>query len=165
MMTMPLSDTILVVDDDGDNRERLVEYLQAKGFTVYGARNGVTALRRADALRPRVILMDLAMPTLDGLETTRRLRANASLRETTIVAVTAGACETRREDADRAGCNFFFQTPPDLTTLAKFVHSLLHPTEARSWAVPHLSRRPPVEAYERHNDIFEQDNLSTYLTR
>ena len=63
----PRADAILVVDDDADSREMLVEYLQAKGFTVHVARHGVTALRRADALRPRVILIDLAVPELDGL--------------------------------------------------------------------------------------------------
>ena len=82
------ADPILIVDDDADSREMLAEYLLAKGFMVYAATHGVTALRRADALRPRMILIDLAGPGLDGLETTRRLRANASLRDTTIIAIT-----------------------------------------------------------------------------
>jgi CheY-like chemotaxis protein len=93
---MPLSDAILVVDDDTDSREMLVEYLQRKGFTVQAAPNGVTALALADALRPRVILMDLAMAERDGLETTRRLRVNANIRDTAIVAVTARSLATDR---------------------------------------------------------------------
>jgi CheY-like chemotaxis protein len=93
---MPLSDAILVVDDDTDSREMLVEYLQRKGFTVQAAPNGVTALALADALRPRVILMDLAMAERDGLETTRRLRVNANIRDTAIVAVTAHSLATDR---------------------------------------------------------------------
>jgi CheY-like chemotaxis protein len=62
------ADSILVVDDDADSREMLVEYLQVKGFTVHESPNGATALDLADALRPRLILKDLAPPELDGLE-------------------------------------------------------------------------------------------------
>jgi CheY-like chemotaxis protein len=134
------ADAILVVDDDADNREMLVEYLQARGFTVYAARNGVTALRRADALRPRVILMDLAMPTLDGLETTRRLRANASTRDATIVAVTGHTMTTDREAAHRAGCDFFLPKPYDLTTLTNFLDGVLHTSATR----PQTAGRLPL---------------------
>src|ERR1700674_3687149 len=107
IMAMSLSDSILVVEDDTDNREMLVAYLQLRGFTVHAAPDGEMALALADANRPRVILMNLSMPSLDGLETTRRLRANASIRDTKIVALTARALATDREAAHCAGCNFF----------------------------------------------------------
>ncbi len=136
VMVMPLADAILVVDDDTDTREMLVAYLQALGFTVHSAPNGATALPLADALRPRVILMDLAMPGLNGLDTTRRLRANADLREATIIAVTGYAMATDRVAAHRAGCDFFIPKPYDLTTLAHFVAGLLHP---RPVTAPRLS--------------------------
>ena len=86
--TPPLADAILVVDDDAYSRDMLVEYLEFKGLTVHAAPDGATALALADALRPRVILMDLAMPTLDGLETTRRLRANPNTSAATMRAFT-----------------------------------------------------------------------------
>ncbi len=139
MMAMPLSDSILVVDDDADRRETLVEYLLCKGFAVHAAPTGATAVDVADVLYPRVVLIDLDVPTLDGLETTRRLRADARLREATIVAVTAGSCATDREAAYRAGCNFFIPKPYDLTTFATFVDGLLSTSTARSGAPP---RRP-----------------------
>jgi CheY-like chemotaxis protein len=135
---MPLADAILVVDDDTDTREMLVAYLQVQGFTVHAAPNGGTALPMADALRPRVILMDLAMAGLNGLETTRRLRANTDLREATIIAVTGYAMATDREAAHRAGCDFFIPKPYDLTTLAHFVDGLLHPAAARPPIAPEL---------------------------
>jgi CheY-like chemotaxis protein len=138
-MSLPFSDSILVVDDDVDNREMLVEYLQLRGFTVRAAPNGATALPIALSLRPRVILMDLAMPELDGLETTRRLRANASLRDTTIIAVTTRTLATDREAAHHAGCNFFVPKPLDLTTLANLVDGLLHPSATRPATAPRLS--------------------------
>ena len=132
MMTMPLSDTILVIEDDADQRELLVEYLEVKGFTVHESPNGATALGLADAVRPRLILMDLLLPELDGLETTRRLRANENTREATIIAMTARALANDRETAHRAGCNFFILKPYDLPTLAHFVDGLMRPSSPRS---------------------------------
>src|ERR1700730_689513 len=125
MKTTPLSDGILVVDDDADSRAMLVEYFLSSGFTVHAAPDGATALELADAFRPRVILMDLAMPRLDGLETTRRLRANARSGDATIVMVTARAFPTDRDSAYRAGCNFFVAKPYDLAALSKLVEDLV----------------------------------------
>jgi CheY-like chemotaxis protein len=131
VLAMTLADSILVIDDDTDNREMLVAYLQVQGFTVHASPDGATALALADALHPRVILMDLGMAGLDGLETTRQLRAHASLSDATIVAVTGHVFATDREAAYRAGCNFFIPKPYDVVTLAKFVDGLLHPSAAR----------------------------------
>jgi CheY-like chemotaxis protein len=125
MNTPPLSDAILVVDDDADSREMLVEYLQDNGFTVHAAPNGETALALADALRPRVILMDLSMPNLDGLETMRRLRVNPSTRDATIVMVAARLFIGDRNAAHRAGCDFFIPKPYDLPTVATLVAGLM----------------------------------------
>jgi CheY-like chemotaxis protein len=131
LVTPPLADAILVVDDDADNREMLAEYLASAGFTVHTASNGATALELADAFCPRVILMDLAMAGLDGLETARRVRANASTRGATIVMMTARECATDRDAADRAGCDFFIQKPYALPTLAKLVDGLVHSSATR----------------------------------
>jgi two-component system, cell cycle response regulator DivK len=125
MNTPPLSDAILVVDDDADSRPRLVEYLQDKGFTVHEAPDGATALALADALCPRVILMDLAMAGLNGLEATRRLRANPSTRDATIVMGTARVFIGDRNAAHRAGCDFFLPKPYDLATVAMLVAGLM----------------------------------------
>jgi CheY-like chemotaxis protein len=131
MMILPLSDSILVVDDDADSRELLVEYLQFKGFTAHAAPDGATALGLADALRPRVILMDLALPELDGLETTRHLRANSRTRNATIVAVTGRVLAADRDAAQRAGCDYFVAKPYDLAALASLVASLFSASPAR----------------------------------
>jgi two-component system, cell cycle response regulator DivK len=131
MNTLPLADAILVVDDDADSRDMLVEYLEFKGLTVHAAPDGATALALADALRPRVILMDLAMPTLDGLETTRRLRANPNTSAATIVMVTAHVFVADRIAAHRAGCDFFVPKPYDIAAVAQFIDGLLHPSAAR----------------------------------
>ena len=125
MNTLPLADAILVVDDNADSRAMLVEYLEDKGFTVHAAPTGEPALALADALRPRVILMDLSMPNLDGLETTRRLRANPSTRDATIVMLTARAFIGDRNAAHRAGCDFFVPKPYDLPTVATLIDGLM----------------------------------------
>jgi two-component system cell cycle response regulator DivK len=118
-------DPVLVVDDNRDGREMLVEYLQFKGFNVREASDGATALDLAAAIRPRVILMDLAMVELDGFETTRRLRENARTKDAIIVAVTARAFAADRNEAHRAGCDGFISKPFDLATLADYVDRIL----------------------------------------
>jgi two-component system cell cycle response regulator DivK len=125
MNTAPLANAILVVDDNADSRAMLVEYLEDKGFTVHAAPTGETALALADTFRPRVILMDLSMPNLDGLETTRRLRANPSTRDATIVMLTARAFIGDRNAAHRAGCDFFVPKPYDLPTVATLIDGLM----------------------------------------
>jgi two-component system cell cycle response regulator DivK len=125
MNTLPLADAILVVDDNADSRAMLVEYLEDKGFTVHAAPTGETALALADTFRPRVILMDLSMPNLDGLETTRRLRANPSTRDATIIMLTARAFIGDRNAAHRAGCDFFVPKPYDLPTVATLIDGLM----------------------------------------
>jgi CheY-like chemotaxis protein len=125
MNSMRSRDPVLVVDDNPDGREMLVEYLQFKGFNVREASGGAAALALAATIRPRVILMDLAMVELDGFETTRRLRENASTRDTIIVAVTARAFAADRNDARRAGCDDFISKPFDLATLADYVDRIL----------------------------------------
>src|ERR1700681_791838 len=125
-MNTPLrANAILVVDDDADSRAMLVEYLQAEGFTVHAAPTGEAALALADTLRPRMILIDLSMPNLDGLETTRRLRANPNTREATIVMVTARAFIGDRTAAHHAGCDFFIPKLYDLPTVATLVADLI----------------------------------------
>ena len=119
-------DPILVVDDDPAGREMLVAHLQFKGFNVHQASNGAAAIALASTLRPRVILMDdLPMGDLDGLETTRRLRANASTKHAIIVAVMRRALVTDRNAAHRAGCDGFISKPFDLTTLAEYIDRIV----------------------------------------
>ncbi len=128
---------ILVVDDNADGRDMLVEYLQFKGFTVREASTGAAALALAATLRPRLILMDLAMRDLDGFEVTRRLRAEPSTNDAIIVAVTARAFATDRDEAHRAGCDAFISKPFDLATLADYIDRILQQRRSRSRGTPY----------------------------
>jgi len=102
---------VLIVEDYDDARSMYVEYLRMSGFRVAEAANGVDALRRAFELLPDVILMDLALPRLDGWEATRQLKADGRTRHIPIVALTGHALASHVEGARQAGCDAFVSKP------------------------------------------------------
>lgn len=102
---------ILVVDDRLENREVLTKLLAPLGFDLDEAANGEEALARVADRRPDLVLMDLIMPVMDGIEATRRLRQSAELHDLVIIACSASAFEFNREDSLAAGCNDFLSKP------------------------------------------------------
>jgi two-component system cell cycle response regulator DivK len=117
----PLVPSILVVDDFPDGREMVAEYLAFRGFSVLQASTGAEAIELARRHRPRVILMDLGMPGLDGWETTRLLKADARTKGCMIIALTAHALTTQHSSALKAGCDAVIAKPFDLAALADTV--------------------------------------------
>jgi two-component system, cell cycle response regulator DivK len=116
---------ILVVDDHTDSREMLVHYLRQNGFIVVVATNSTEALQQAEAERPHVVLMDLALPgVLDGWETTRQLKAHPRTRDVVVLAVTAHSHAAAHEKALFAGCKSVFVKPLDLPALAQEIERL-----------------------------------------
>lgn len=99
----------------------LAEYLAMCGFTVHEAKDGVEAINVALDVRPRVVLMDLMMPRMDGWEATRRLKADERTKDATVIAVSAYSQQDDRQDASRAGCAEFIPKPVDLERLADAV--------------------------------------------
>ena len=111
-MTKPkLQPLVLVVEDYQDAREMYAAYLEFSGYRVAEATNGVEALERAHALKPDIILMDLALPKMDGWEATRQLKADARTRDIPIVALTGHALAGHAEGAKAAGCDAFVTKP------------------------------------------------------
>lgn len=108
---------ILIVDDHEDSRiiTRLV--LEQAGFEVSEACTGPEGLRLAIEERPRLVLVDIMLPGMDGFELSRRLRANAATRETRLVALTARADRRTREESLLAGCDAFLAKPVHLAAL------------------------------------------------
>lgn len=102
---------VLVVDDYEDARDMYSEYLTFSGFRVVEARTGDEALEKAFTLLPDLILMDLSLPGLDGLEATRRLKADSRTRTIPVVALTGHALSSHSEGARRAGCDSFVTKP------------------------------------------------------
>lgn len=102
---------VLLVDDFEDAREMYAEYLSFSGFDVLQAANGVQALHCATERLPDLILMDLALPLMDGWEVTRRLKADSRTANIPIVALTGHALSLFLEAAQRAGCDAWITKP------------------------------------------------------
>jgi CheY-like chemotaxis protein len=102
---------ILVVDDQIDNRDWLMKLLTAIGFSVRTAENGETAIRTWEKWNPQLILMDVHMPIMDGLEATRRIKADPRGKETVIVTLTASALDDERQAAVQGGADDFLTKP------------------------------------------------------
>jgi CheY-like chemotaxis protein len=119
---MPL---VLVVDDFDDNRIMYAEYLEYSGFRVAEAANGVDAIEKAGTLAPDLIVMDLALPIVDGWEATRRLKENEATKSIPVVALTGHALEGHSKRARAAGCDDFLVKPCLPETLVGKVRELL----------------------------------------
>lgn len=105
------SPLVLVVEDYQDAREMYAAYLQFSGYRVAEATNGLEALEQAAELMPDIILMDLALPKMDGWEATRRLKLDEKTRHIPIVALTGHALAGHAEGARQAGCDAFVTKP------------------------------------------------------
>ena len=117
--------TILVVEDYSDSRTLLSALLKAKGYKVMEARDGREGLLQANRVTPDLILMDLAMPNLDGIETTRQLRRRQRLSRVPIFVITAYATTDVRRDALTAGCTEVFQKPLDIEPFLERIRDTL----------------------------------------
>jgi CheY-like chemotaxis protein len=106
---------VLVVEDDADAREIYAATLRTYGFRVEVAENGAIAFERALLLRPDAILLDFAMPVMDGCETARKLRANARTRHTPLVMLTGfdESSEQGLELRAEANCDAYLVKPCD----------------------------------------------------
>jgi CheY-like chemotaxis protein len=102
---------VLVVEDYQDAREMYAAYLQFSGFAVAEATNGVEAIEKAQSLLPDIVLMDLALPRMDGWEATRRLKSDERTRKIPVVALTGHALAGHAEGARQAGCDAFVTKP------------------------------------------------------
>ncbi|HVD91241.1 MAG TPA: response regulator [Vicinamibacterales bacterium] len=102
---------MLVVEDYQDAREMYTAYLQFSGFDVAEAGNGLEAVEKAQELLPDIVLMDLALPRMDGWEATRRLKNDPRTRHIPIVALTGHALAGHAEGAREAGCDAFVTKP------------------------------------------------------
>lgn len=108
---------ILLAEDHPDNREMLARRLERKGYKVSFAVDGKEAVERFFELKPDLVLMDISMPIMSGLEATREIRAAETGARTPIVALTAHAMESARNECLDAGCDAFSTKPVDFPAL------------------------------------------------
>ena len=117
--------TILLVEDFDDTRLMTKLWLTKKGYRVVEAENGKEAVEVAQRERPDLIIMDMMMPGINGLDATRQIREYQSLQATPIVAVSAYGADQYRHKALDAGCNEYVPTPFDPDKLSKLIERLL----------------------------------------
>ena len=115
---------VLIVDDEPDNIELMSRRLSRRGFEVSGATSAEEAMVKAKAEIPAIILMDIKMPVVDGLEATRRLKADPATSGIPIIALTAHAMAEDRERATAAGAEDYESKPVDLNQLLAKIDAL-----------------------------------------
>ena len=112
---------ILIAEDHPDNLEMLTRRLERRGYEVHCAENGAEAVEKAKACAPDLILMDISMPVMSGIEATRALRASPDVSGVKIVALTAHAMESARRECMEAGCDDFATKPVDFAGLVALI--------------------------------------------
>ena len=109
--------TILIAEDSIDGREMMHTLLRLKGYDVVAAENGVQAIEVALANAPDLILLDLELPRLDGINVARHIRRNAKLRHVPIIILSGHDPSSHREAAIEAGCSDYLMKPIDFDLL------------------------------------------------
>src|SRR5262245_9363337 len=116
---------ILLVEDTQDNRAIAELILREAGHTVLSVADGESGLAAAAALHPDLILMDLALPFVDGWEATRRLKADPATRDIPVVAFTAHVLREDAERAREAGCVAVIAKPFEIDSLLGQIEALV----------------------------------------
>jgi two-component system cell cycle response regulator DivK len=120
-----MSKRILVVEDQEDNRRILRDLLTSADYEILEAENGEEALTAAAKQRPDLILMDLQLPIMDGYEATRRIKADPTLTDVPVIAVTSYSLSNDRVKARAAGCDDFVPKPYSPRQLLAKIQQLL----------------------------------------
>lgn len=116
---------VLVIEDNGDNAKIITYALERSGYTVLLAVTGEEGIETALRERPLFILMDINLPGIDGIETTKRIRASAADGKIPIIAITSYAMSGDRERILAAGCNGYIEKPIDPITIMERIHSFM----------------------------------------
>lgn len=117
--------TILLIEDNELNQKLFRQILEMNGFLVLSAVNAETGIELAAKERPDLILMDIQLPGMNGLEATRSLKADEELRELPVLALSGFASDQDRQDALDAGCIGFIVKPISTRTFVQTLQSCL----------------------------------------
>ena len=122
---------ILIVDDNAQNLKLARVVLANEGFDVHTASNAEDALQLLRTVTPRLILMDIQLPGMDGLELTRRLKADPATRAVRVIALTAYAMKGDDEKAFAADCDGYITKPIDVERLRSLISYLAERSPSR----------------------------------
>jgi PAS domain S-box-containing protein len=117
---------VLLAEDNEATSSMVADYLGEFGYQVVVARTGAEAIARAQEVSPAIVLMDIQMPGMDGLEAIRRIRASAEVADVPIIALTALAMPGDRERCLAAGANAYLSKPVSLRGLASLIETILN---------------------------------------
>jgi len=118
---------ILIAEDNPQNMRLLEMLLGAKGYTLLKATDGEEAVNLATTGRPDLIIMDIQLPKMNGLEATRKLRQLPDFSHTPIIAITAYAMKGDREKLLAAGCDAYLSKPINTRELPEIISEMLFP--------------------------------------
>ncbi|EED36018.1 two-component response regulator [Luminiphilus syltensis NOR5-1B] len=124
-MSQSANNSILLVEDNEVNRDMLVRRLTRAGHTVICAGDGAQALDRMRDEQPALVLMDINLPVMDGCTASREARADDAIAHIPIIALTAHAMASDREQALAAGCNDYATKPIDFPQLLAKIAELM----------------------------------------
>ena len=116
---------ILIIEDDEMNRDMLVRRLTRRGYEVEIAVDGEAGVNAAHTSLPDLILMDIGLPVIDGIEATRMLKSSQGTAAVPIIALTAHAFEEDRDKSIQAGCDDFDTKPIEIDRLVQKIEALL----------------------------------------
>jgi CheY-like chemotaxis protein len=116
---------ILIVEDNPQNMKLVLMTLESRGYEIIKATDGEEALKVAEKERPDLILMDIQLPKMDGLEVTRRLKQMPAFSHIPIIAITAHAMKGDEQKIAEAGCNAYITKPFSTRELPKLVAKML----------------------------------------
>ena len=120
-----MTQVILLVEDEVDNITITTKRLERKGFEVHSAQNGREGVDKAVDLKPNLILMDIKMPVMDGLQAIQEIRKTADVAGIPIIALTANALDHQRREILDAGADDFHAKPLDFKRLLSQIENLL----------------------------------------
>ena len=118
-----MAKTVLIVEDNELNMKLFHDLLEAQGYKTVGTRNGVDALELARKHHPDLVLMDIQLPEVSGLEVTKWLKDDPQLKSIPVVAVTAFAMKGDEERIREGGCEAYLSKP---ISVGKFIETIRH---------------------------------------
>jgi two-component system, cell cycle response regulator DivK len=117
--------TILIVEDEPKNRKLFRDLLQRNGFETVEATDGEQGVNLAKTIKPDLILMDVMMPKMDGLQATRLIKADTTTKYIPVLALTGSAMSGDKERTLEAGCDDYIAKPVDIRELLKTIASFI----------------------------------------
>lgn len=118
---------ILIVEDNDLNLKLFRDLLGANGYTTFETREGIEAIAMTRNVQPDLIIMDIQLPEISGLDVTRKIKADAAMRHIPVIAVTAFAMKDDEDKIMRAGCEAYLSKPIAIDDFLRTIRRFLEP--------------------------------------